>query len=572
MQLASSHFNSSYSGPPSMGMVSLVQNASQLVAAITIIVVVVAIIIAAVMMKMMRLEDGQIPESQKAVEGTDGTTTTAIRHGDLQDYWQGLDKLLGEMSMSKPTLEKQMKMEHRRFVGRKFVSGNYKIKTCPFTEWNLIVKGEGSKHFKEVRTSSDKSVRRRIPARWWSVSPGKRGHLCSGVHNQKERCSRVIDHLAKEHDLSREETIGILLYTGPMFTVYNALLEKFPQDLAEHFVGGFNVTIRVIASAIQKLSRRDPRKSSEKPKKFVFRGTGGHSHMPYHFWEKDEGQNRGFTLFPFVSTTTDIKVAFEYSGASKRRPHPAIYAIERSEVYPGASVQELSQFPHEVERIYPPCCYVEPAVDSIGRRKIRTETFNGVKVLVIRVKLTAPQYQPALLPSLAVCLGRTNMTLVSKGSNCSGQNVFGMRIPSNNNGSSGLDPAQQLRSLSWDASNEHFFKHLQRELRFQGVINVLVDVDVCRANARSAVSLGFSLALVGAPAFKRAMAFLHQPLAAEESTAERKCKSEACSGLAGFLVSRLCFQFEGQNRKKLAMNIAKTVHSKQAIELKAFHN
>jgi len=68
------------------------------------------------------------------------------------------------------------------------------------------------------------------------------------------------------------------------------------------------------------------------------------------------------------------------------------------------------------------------------------------------------------------------------------------------------------------------------------------------------------------------MAFLHQPLAAEESTAERKCKSEACSGLAGFLVSRLCFQFEGQNRKKLAMNIAKTVHSKQEIELKAFHN
>jgi len=166
MQLASSQFNSSHSGPPSKGMVSLVQNASQLVAAITIIVVVVAIIIAAVMMKMMRLEDGQIPESQKAVEGTDGTTTTAIRHGDLQDYWQGLDKLLGEMNMSKPTLEKQMKLEHRRFVGCKFVSGNYKIKTCPFTEWNLIVKGEGSKHFKEVRTSSDKSVRRRIPARW----------------------------------------------------------------------------------------------------------------------------------------------------------------------------------------------------------------------------------------------------------------------------------------------------------------------------------------------------------------------------------------------------------------------
>ena len=53
--------------------------------------------------------------------------------------------------------------------------------------------------------------------------------------------------------------IALILYTGPMFTVYNCILRRFPEQMYKVFEGSdnaFATTIFVLVSAVQKISRR----------------------------------------------------------------------------------------------------------------------------------------------------------------------------------------------------------------------------------------------------------------------------------------------------------------------------
>jgi hypothetical protein len=49
-----------------------------------------------------------------------------------------------------------------------------------------------------------------------------------------------------------------VLYTGPMFQIYNAILRRYPREVFERFEGGGNLfatTIHVLVSAVVKISR-----------------------------------------------------------------------------------------------------------------------------------------------------------------------------------------------------------------------------------------------------------------------------------------------------------------------------
>jgi hypothetical protein len=345
----------------------------------------------------------RIPESQ--VPRAD---TNEISHGSFDDFVSGTNDRLPSIEKSKHTLLQQMAFEHNGHDqdAEKFVAKNYNIESTPKKEWQRIFKGKGGRLHEEVTDQRGQTVVRRIPA-FWPESRTGQGYLFSHIGDPKKRSMRVIAMLARERRLTIAETIAVILYTGPMFAVYNAILEDFPQDLANQFRGKFGVTIRIIISALQKLSQLnyDPQT--------LYRGTGGWGILPKHFWEHQKGQKKGFMLHGFMSTTSDISQALKYSGAGQTdRPHPAVYRIVPNDSYAGAPVQELSQFPHEDETIFPPRSYIQPIVDDTGTPEfVMRRATTGEEVPVIRVSITIlPKYrQPlvhTLLPSDDVLIGR----------------------------------------------------------------------------------------------------------------------------------------------------------------------
>jgi hypothetical protein len=91
----------------------------------------------------------------------------------------------------------------------------------------------------------------------------------------------------KQAGLEESEVIGIRLYSGPMFALYNAVLRGFPSwDVACLEGNRYETTIFMIVSAITKLS-----KISAVPKgRLLYRGLNGLV-LPEQFWESfDECQ------------------------------------------------------------------------------------------------------------------------------------------------------------------------------------------------------------------------------------------------------------------------------------------
>jgi ankyrin repeat protein len=291
----------------------------------------------------------------------------AIAHGSLVDFYGGIAGRIGDPSLD---FYEQMRKEHCELVGCnfQFTSSNHNISTNPKQEW--LVVNEGLEPACDVVSISDsKSVRRRTLARWWDCRDGHEasslsGYLFKDVADPKERSNMVLSHLSRKLGLLREEVISIILFTGPMFTAYNSVLSKFPVDLARAFAPvNFTTTLHVIISAIQKLSVRTPVQS------IVYRGTGGRGYLPDCFWEPQEGLNvYGYTEFGVMSMTSSKDVALEYSGVLRDRPHPAVLAFAAGAVDRGANVQELSQFPLEVEFTFPPLSYIQPEfIDGVHR-------------------------------------------------------------------------------------------------------------------------------------------------------------------------------------------------------------
>ncbi len=88
--------------------------------------------------------------------------------------------------------EKGMQMEHctGKFCNEFFVTDNYKIRTCPFDEWQITVVGDIAK------ASSD------------AAKDHGRRFISIEVLMKVE--------LAVEAGLTRPEVIAVVLYTGPM--------------------------------------------------------------------------------------------------------------------------------------------------------------------------------------------------------------------------------------------------------------------------------------------------------------------------------------------------------------------
>ena len=179
-----------------------------------------------------------------------------------------------------------MRMEHLTRGGSDFVfvSGNYKLQTKACDEWLYVV--------------GDENGRRLMPP----ASVMEHGRV---IHPIDELLQK---NLAKAANLTREEMIAIVMYTGPCFVLYNAVLRQFPADIYNVFKDGnnlFSTTIFVLVSAVNKLSRC----MNIPPGALLYRGLGGTLEFPARFTRADPNcatpNALGFLEYGFMSTTAD---------------------------------------------------------------------------------------------------------------------------------------------------------------------------------------------------------------------------------------------------------------------------
>ena len=156
--------------------------------------------------------------------------------------------------------------------------------------------------------------------------------------------------------LDLAEVIALILYTGPMYVIYNALLRFFPSNIVAQFGSNrFESTIFAIISGISNLSR-----ITNVPKsRTLYRGLSGVA-PPEEFWKSNNADSfLGIVEFGLQSTTENKEVAVQYSGAKKEI---IIFEMQVGKIDTGASISFLSQYPGEKEFLMPPLTCLEVGV------------------------------------------------------------------------------------------------------------------------------------------------------------------------------------------------------------------
>lgn len=257
--------------------------------------------------------------------------------GKVSDFHAGLSSRLGLPSLN---FEEAMKAEHCYKFGfdKKFTTRNYHIETTSKQEWSIVVEGVECTHMNHGR---------RVPS------------IASCLELQSSKAAR----------LSRAEVIALVLYTGPMYMVYNMMSRQFPRrTIAQDFCYDdykdgdnlFSTTIFVLASAVQKLARQTVVPEGA----LLYRGLGGLTVLPSFFSAPDEHGCKGYTEWGFMSTTSKKEIALQYSGVYESKPKASVIVIHPNSIDRGASIQDFSQYTGEEEYLWVPCSFVQPLSDA----------------------------------------------------------------------------------------------------------------------------------------------------------------------------------------------------------------
>jgi len=290
------------------------------------------------------------PQLQKSSVGKFDTFVYPC--GNIIDFHKGLATRIGFPHLQ---FKVAMRQEHCVLAGfcMDFTSRNYGITTSPEAEWEAVVDGK---------------------------QPPKE-NMCHG-RTIPSVAEKLGCELAKKAKLREEEVIALILYTGPMYVIYNCILaqKSQPSYIWDTLRCGNNLyatTLGVLVSAVQKLSAVTVIPDGL----LLYRGTGGLAYLPDYFYEPDECNCRGITDYGFLSSSVHKHVALMYSGLQEGRPHAMVLEIEPSAVDRGASVREFSQFKDEDEYVFLPCSFVQPS------GKYRTEKYELGSLLVVPVRL-----------------------------------------------------------------------------------------------------------------------------------------------------------------------------------------
>ena len=174
---------------------------------------------------------------------------------------------------------------------------------------------------------------------------GKRSHSGETIVRDRGHAGlRLADFCAHEMARSAELTVAevaaIRLYSGPMYAPINYALRT--EEIA-----AWATTIGCCYSGVLKLS------FISQPAR-VYRGVReDEMRLPDEFLAREEGKFAGGVERAFMSTTKSPAVALDYSGGAATSG--SIFVIDFDMNSRGASIQWLSQYPHEEELLFPPC-------------------------------------------------------------------------------------------------------------------------------------------------------------------------------------------------------------------------
>jgi hypothetical protein len=458
-----------------------------------------------------------------------------IHHGNLGDHLAGFEFRIGTSESQDPIMN-QLENEHLEFR-HDFISSNYNIETNSENEWNLVTRGYGA--FERTFRHNNVEICRRIPAFFWGV-PGKDGYLYSEIADAEMRSKKVIGYLAVENDLSIEQVIVVLLYTGPMFTVYNALLENFPENVAGSFRGGFRTTIAVIVSALEKLAKRSVENGGLFFASGFYRGNSGHGKVPHEFMEEKEG----IAMFGFLSTSTRLEVGLQYSGATQGRPFPSMFHLHLdTTTCPPASVQALSQFPHEIEFIFPPLSFLLPLL-FFGRPRVTYHSIDGKEVPIISATIHG-SYKTSLNSSAVLVLPKSLRNMDHA--------------------------AWKSHSHRADMNPDHW-KYVESLKSTPALLIVWVHDDISSWNAIAASSLEASQFFIRSPAarLQHSTRFTSATIVRPVTPAQMRALI-ARSSMTGVLIRSLLAPLTGSenhfHRIKIARWLARAVHTRQETVL-----
>jgi len=280
--------------------------------------------------------------------------TFVMPSGTIEDYYKGLSSRLGF-----PHLQffKTMEAEHTSMPAcdMPFTTRNYGITTTAQAEWDIVVRG--------------------------NVPPPEHmlhGRVVARVE-EKMQCAE-----ARKAGLRMEEVVAVILYSGPMYMLYNCVLAQWssPPALWDTLRSGnnlFTTTLCVLVSAVQKLSAFTVIPDGLR----LYRGTGGLARLPSHFTQPDEHNCRGMTEWGFLSSSTNKSVALDYSGVLQGRPHAIVLEIQPSCADRGAVVSQFSQYPGEGETLFLPMSYVAQS----GQQRIEHTATGQVTIVPVRVNV-----------------------------------------------------------------------------------------------------------------------------------------------------------------------------------------
>ena len=171
------------------------------------------------------------------------------------------------------------------------------------------------------------------------------------------------------------------------FGIYNVALRRFPESAYAELKSTNNfytITIFVLASAVQKLSRV----TKIEPGMRLYRGISSDVKLPKLLNDRDAHGCTGFTEWGFMSTSVDMKVALRYTKAAKSKDpqhRSTLLVFTAGSVDRGADIRAFSQYPNENEFLFVPCSFVE----RLGHGSIHVEAdlgiVNKVPVKVVRV-------------------------------------------------------------------------------------------------------------------------------------------------------------------------------------------
>ncbi|KAL1521792.1 hypothetical protein AB1Y20_021445 [Prymnesium parvum] len=281
--------------------------------------------------------------------------TFEMQYGGLDQFWAGLEGLVGPPRLLHGSLRRAMEAEHCDAADSDapFTTPNGFVGATSRREWEWVVQPvAGGKYVErtDLRATQPGGARCAVPLREFEA-----------------RVLPINERLKKEGHavVVHEELVSGRLYTAAMYHKYNAVLRGCSssrplRELRDTLTRGntYSTTIHAINSLVIKLSKLTS--ACTVWRRFT-RAT-----LPREFWEPDAHGFRGGVEYGFCSTTVEREQAEHYSrGAASTIVEMKLGMLDR-----GADISWLSAYPHEKEVLFPPLLGLQVCESRVSQRTL----------------------------------------------------------------------------------------------------------------------------------------------------------------------------------------------------------